>query len=472
MSDHHKPAPTPTPSRDKLDESGFLDGMGRLLRSSGAMGGVVARLAGQRLGFETGGAAHAEALKNALGGLKGPLMKGAQLLAAVPGLLPEEYADTLAGLQSNAPPMGWGFVARRMKAELGPEWGRHFSAFGRTAVAAASLGQVHKARLPDGRLVACKLQYPGMDSAVETDLGQLRALLGVYRSFSTTIRQDEVYAELAERMREELDYQREAANLRLYQHMLGTSAQVRVPNPVDDLTTKRLLVMEWVEGSPVGAAFTPDMAQEGRNQVASALFKAWYKPFYHYGVIHGDPHPGNFTLRAGEGGEGPGINLLDLGAIRVFRPRFVHGVVELYRALQEQDGERAYHAYELWGFKGLSRETAAILGEWARFFFKPLLTDRAVTMRESNNPEAARAMLEQVFEGLKRTGGVTLPREFVMLDRSAIGLGSAFLRLDAKLNWHRMFEGLLEGYSLAALERQQAAALQQAGVPGPDAPTA
>src|SRR5271156_2827945 len=133
----------------------------RFARTSGAVGGIAARVAGERVfGIKTDRASHAEDLKTVLGGLKGPMMKVAQFLSTVPDALPSEYAAQLAELQANAPPMGWGFVRRRMAGERGRNWERKFQSFGREAAAAASLGQVHKAALPDGTVVACKLQYP------------------------------------------------------------------------------------------------------------------------------------------------------------------------------------------------------------------------------------------------------------------------------------------------------------------------
>ncbi|QHI95362.1 AarF/ABC1/UbiB kinase family protein [Aristophania vespae] len=442
-----------------LDKTGFIDNVGRVVRASGAMGGVAARLAGHKFGFKSDKESHAEGLRLALGNLKGPLMKGAQLLSTIPGALPEEYADELAHLQSNAPPMGWSFVQRRMRAELGGNWESHFRSFSHEAVAAASLGQVHRAVLNSGQEVACKLQYPGMQGAMESDLRQLRTVLGVYGFFGNTIRQDEVYVELAERMREELDYHREASHLRLYRLMLKGISDVTVPEPISELTTTRLLTMEWVQGRSMRTVLESNLSQEQRNNIARGLFYAWYRPVYHFGIIHGDPHMGNFTIR-----EDDGINLLDFGSVRVFSPRFVGGVVSLFKALQEDDEEGAYEAYQDWGFRNLSRETVKVLNEWARFFYRPLMTDQECSMQESNDPAEARATLEKVYDGLKRTGGVTLPREFVMMDRSAIGLGSAFLRLGARLNWHKMFMELIEGFSVDALASRQREVLERAGV--------
>src|SRR3712207_3650089 len=212
--------------------TGFSE-LHRMPRTSGAGGRIAARVAGQRfLGIRTDRAAHAEDLKAVLGGLKGPLMKVAQFLSTVPDALPEEYAQQLATLQSNAPPMGWAFVRRRMASELGPDWEQRFRSFGREAAAAASLGQVHRATLPDGMEMACKLQYPDMPSVLEADLRQLKLAMNLYRRMDSSLEHDEVYAEIAERMREELDYLREAAQMRLYGIMLaevpGRSEERRV----------------------------------------------------------------------------------------------------------------------------------------------------------------------------------------------------------------------------------------------------
>ncbi|EHH69254.1 ABC1 kinase family protein [Gluconobacter morbifer] len=443
-----------------LDNTGLLGELRRMARTSGAVGGIAARMAGSRFGFKTDKNVHAEDLKSALGNLKGPLMKAAQLLSTIPGALPDEYAEELAHLQSNAPPMGWNFVRRRMTAELGGGWEKNFRSFSHEAVAAASLGQVHRARLIDGREVACKLQYPDMQAAVDSDLRQFRAALGVYKRFETTIRQEEVYTELADRLREELDYRREASHLRLYRDMLSATPEVTVPAPVEALSTGRLLTMDWVTGRGMKSVLQENLPLEERNAMAMALFKAWYTPVYRYGVIHGDPHMGNFTVR-----DDYGLNLFDFGAVRVFSPRFVEGVVDLFAALRDNNEEQAFHAYSKWGFKNLSRETAQVLNEWARFFYRPLMTDRVCAMQESNDPAEARQVLERVYEGLKRTGGVQLPREFVLMDRSAIGLGSAFLRLGARLNWHQMFQELIEGFNVEDLAARQRAALDKAKVP-------
>jgi predicted unusual protein kinase regulating ubiquinone biosynthesis (AarF/ABC1/UbiB family) len=433
----------------------------RMARTSGAVGGIAARVAGARvLSIKSDRAAHAEDLRAILGGLKGPLMKVAQFLSTVPDALPAEYAMELAELQANAPPMGWAFVRRRMQSELGADWQKHYAEFGHEAAAAASLGQVHRGRLPDGTEVACKLQYPDMPSVVEADLRQLKLALAVYHRMDNATRNDEVYKELSERLREELDYVREAANMRLYGLMLHGQHRASVPSPVENLCTARLLTMTWLQGQKLQDFLNANPSQEERNDVARALFYGWYVPLYRYGVIHGDPHLGNYQVR-----EDHGINLLDFGAIRVFPPKFLRGVIELYEAVRDGDDDKAHNAYETWGFSGLPRETILVLNDWARFLYEPLMQDRERPIQETNDPQYGREIAQKVHAGLQRTGGVRVPREFVLMDRSAIGLGSVFLRLGAELNWHRMFHELIADFDEDKLAERQRMALEQARVP-------
>ncbi|MGB3625201.1 MAG: AarF/ABC1/UbiB kinase family protein [Henriciella sp.] len=401
----------------------------------------------------------AKALTSALGKTKGPLMKVAQMLSTIPDFLPAEYAKELSQLQAHAPAMGWPFVKRRMRAELGPDWQAKFSDFGREAAHAASLGQVHRATLPDGREVACKLQYPDMSSAVESDVGQLKNLLGLFRRMDGSIDPREMVDEISDRLREELDYERERKHMQLYRDMLGGKDFVHIPEPVPELSTERLLTMEWVSGEPLGAF--EDAPQEVRNGIAKRLYWTWWLPFTHYAVIHGDPHLGNYQVR--EGGET--LNLLDFGCVRIFPPNFVGGVVDLYRAQLADDFDAAYAAYEKWGFKDLNRDLVEVLNIWAKFIYGPLLDDRVRSVADGVAPgEYGRKEAFQVRKLLKEKGPVTIPREFVFMDRAAIGLGAAYLRLRAELNYHQLFEESLEGFSEADVTARQQDALSKAGL--------
>ena len=435
----------------------------RYAQVSTTVGGLAMRLAGARyLGLKLDRARHAADLRTALGGIKGPLMKVAQILSTVPDALPSEYAAELGHLQADAPSMGWLFVKRRMRAELGPDWQRRFAEFEHVAAQAASLGQVHRARGHDGMALACKLQYPDMSSAVEADLAQLRLVFALYHRYDKAIEPGGIHAEIPDRLREELDYHQESRHMRPYAAMLAGEDHVHVPLPVAALSTRRLLTMNWLEGEPLMAWTKHNQAD--RDRLAANMFRAWYVPFYGYAVIHGDPHLGNYSVRA----DGS-INLLDYGCIRIFEAKFVGGVIDLYHALQTDDEALAVHAYETWGFTGLSKEIIDVLNLWAYFVYDPILDDRARRIQTQGSGTAYGAKVAaKVHRELRRLGGVSPPREFVYMDRAAIGLGSVFVHLAARVNWHALFEELIQGFDLAQLRRRQKAMLKKHDLSPPE----
>jgi predicted unusual protein kinase regulating ubiquinone biosynthesis (AarF/ABC1/UbiB family) len=447
-----------------MAENSTLTGrLARFTKVGANLGGFAASTAMARAGGRAlDDPRNAAELKRVLGELKGPLMKLAQMLGNLPDAVPPEFAKELAELQANAPPMGQGFVRRRMVGELGADWRSHFTDFTPEAVSAASLGQVHKATLPGGETVAVKLQYPDMSSAVEADLGQLDLLLSIFRRVDGSIDTAEIRGELAARLREELDYGRELKHLLLYRDMLAAEPHVRVPRPFETLSTPRLLTMEWLEGSRL--LDWKDSPAAVRNHIAEALFLGWYRPFYRMGVIHGDPHLGNYTV-AEANAEGAVVNLLDFGCVRVFPPRFIEGVNQLYRAIEADDEERAAYAFELWGFTGLTREIRDVLLLWARFLYAPLLDDRVRPIDLDGRPgEYGRETARRVHQELKKLGTVRIPAEFVFMDRAAIGLGGVFIQLGAELNWHRLFRSLMDDFDVEAVAARQAAALEKAGL--------
>ena len=448
------------------EENRFSARAARYVRVGTNVGAVAARYAGQRLfGIEADRSKGAAELAAALGGLKGPLMKVAQLLSTIPEALPPEYARELSQLQSQAPPMGPAFVRRRMVAELGPDWAARFKSFESAAAASASLGQVHRAVAHDGRLLAAKLQYPDMQSAVEADLNQLKIVFSIHARMDPAVETGEILKEIAARLREELDYELEARHMRLYALMLAGGPLIRVPDVLPELSTKRLLAMTWLEGRRL-LEYKP-APLEDRNQIARAMFRAWWYPFSHYGVIHGDPHLGNYTIFE-ESGRPAGINLLDYGCIRTFSTPFVQGVIDLYTGLATGNRELVVHAYDTWGFKGLSNELIEAMNIWARFIYGPLLEDRERSIAEGTTPgEYGRREAFTVHKILREKGPVVVPREFVFMDRAAIGLGGVFLHLDARMNWYRLFNETIEGFKLEEVAERQRAAFAATGVPLP-----
>ncbi len=440
------------------DENALGTRLRRYGQVSTTMAGLATKLAGQKfLGLTIEKEAHADQLRAALGSMKGPMMKVGQILATIPEALPAEYAEAFQQLQANAPPMGWPFVRRRMGSELGPDWASRFEVFEQEAAAAASLGQVHRAMTKGGQDVACKLQYPDMTATVQADLQQLKVLFSLYERIDKAVQTGHIHDELAARLIEELDYTREAKVTKLYGFMLRDRADVHVPEVVDDLSTARLLTTTWLGGQKI--LDYKDAPQAVRDELAVTLFHAWYIPFYRYGIIHGDPHLGNYTVQADHS-----LNLFDFGCVRIFPERLVRGVILLYRALQANDRDQAVHAFETWGFTGLSIAHIETLMLWAKFLYGPLLEDTVRTIGEAKGQAYGLETAQKVHQQLRDLGGVSVPREFVFMDRAALGLGSVFIHLQSQVNWYQLFNTLIADFDSDKLVTSQQAALQKFGL--------
>ena len=442
-------------SKKKDNESvTFIKQIKRYAQVGGVVGTLATKLASKKyLGVKLDKKKHAAEIRSDLGNIKGPLMKVAQLSATIPDLLPPEYAQELSQLQSNAPPMGWLFVKRRMAAELGSDWQKKFKNFNKEAARAASLGQVHKAALPNGDTVACKLQYPDMASVVKADLSQLKLIFSIYQSYNKAIKTDEVYKEITERITEELDYERERKLTKIFNKIFSKISYVHIPQTYERLSTKRLLTMSWLEGKPI-LEFRKTK-KEIRNKIAKNMFYTWYRPFYKYGIIHGDPHLGNYTVRSDYS-----INLFDFGCMRIFKGKFIQGVIDLYFALQQNNMAQAVHAYEQWGFEHITKKKLSVLNKWASFLYSPLLEDKVQKIQENDSGIFGAQVAAEVHQELKKLGGIKPPKEFVFMDRAAVGLGSVFMHLKAEVNWYRIFHDLIDHFNANKLNEKQQSTLK------------
>ena len=252
----------------------------------------------------------------------------------------------------------------------------------------------------------------------------------------------------------------------LYRSMLASIDQIRVPQVWPELSTGRLLTLDWCDGRRLLEHKNDDLAT--RNRIGTAMFTAWWFPFSRFGVIHGDPHLGNYSVfeDGRGGGRAPaGINLLDYGCIRIFPPKFVGGVVDLYNGLRNGDRRPGRARLRDLGLQELSRELIDVLNIWARFIYGPLLEDRVRSLADGVKPaEYGRREAFRVHQALKQNGPVTVPREFVFMDRAAIGLGAVFLHLGAELNFHRLFEAAIGDFSVASVTKRQNAALAAVGL--------
>jgi predicted unusual protein kinase regulating ubiquinone biosynthesis (AarF/ABC1/UbiB family) len=291
-------------------------------------------------------------------------------------------------------------------------------------------------------------------------------VFALHRRLNPVIDTHEMAKEIGDRVREEVDYHREAKHAALYGDILANFEDVHVPRVRPELSTGRLLTMDWLEGRKL--LDFKRAAESARNRIAEAIFKAWWIPFSRFGVIHGDAHLGNYSVFRRADEEAAGINLLDYGCVRIFPAKFVGGVVELYEGLLQNDFDRTVHAYQTWGFRGLTKDLARTLNIWARFIYAPMLDDRVRSVADGVAPSKyGRKEAFTVHQALKQKGPVLVPREFVFMERAAIGLGAAFLHLDARLNFYRLFHGTMGKFSAGELSERQSDALATAGLPAP-----
>ena len=237
--------------------------------------------------------------------------------------------------------------------------------------------------------------------------------------------------------------------------MLKDEKSINVPKVFKNLSSKRLLSMSWLNGKKLTEWLKTKPSQNERNKIALNMFRAWYVPFYYFGVIHGDPHLGNYSIT-----EKNKINLLDFGSIRFFSPSFVEGVIQLYESLKENDKELAVEAYKKWGFGNLNKDIIKILNLWAEFIYAPLLNDSSKPISQLRDGSEGRKIASRVHQELKQIGGIEPPREFVLMDRAAVGLGSVFMHLKAEVNWYRLFNNLIENFQEKELNKRQQKALK------------
>jgi len=426
-----------------LDKDKFSKRASRYIQLTGQVGGLLTKLGANRfLGVNIDKDKHALNLKKDLGEIKGPFMKIAQFISMIPDALPIEYSNQLMQLQSHAPSMGELFVKRRMENELGENWKNFFLDFNTSASYAASLGQVHKAKLKNGDLVACKLQYPDMQSAVNVDLNQFRIILNLFEKYNKAIKTKKIFLEIKDRLVEEIDYENEINNIKIFKKIFEFDKSVNIPKIYRNCSTKRLITMSWLEGLSLDEMLRYSKNKKNLSErIATNIFNTWYMPFYKFCVIHGDPHFGNYSFK-----KNGNINLFDFGCVRFFPIKFVKAVLNLYYALEKKDEDLMVEAYKTWGFKKINKKLIKVLNLWASYIYGPLLEDKKRLIQGEKKKGYGFDIVNNVYKELRKIGGVEPPKEFVFMDRAAIGMGSLFMKLDVKLNWHNLFKNLIKDF--------------------------
>ena len=371
--------------------------------------------------------------------LRGAFMKMAQLLSMRQDLFPAEALEVLSVVQSSVPPMPWAKVRRVLTAELGGPPEERFASIEHEAFAAASLGQVHRAELRGGRPVVVKVQYPGVADTVHQDIKNVRALVRVFDSIARDVmRQDvdskEVVRELEERLAEELDYRREADNVERFRKLLASDDEVIIPRVHRKLSASRVLTMDRLEGYPLQDIMAPGVDQELKDWVGVKLFRLLWRQLLEFGVLHADPHPGNYLVT-----HHPKIGILDFGSVRVFEPEIRLGYLRMSRGLLARDDAAAGTAAANLGFIQQGDDPAPFL-ELLGVVCEPILVDRPYDPRDYDVMERGlRASQITLSHGLYRA-----PGHQVFLLRALLGLDGCLRTFGTVRNWHRLFRDIVD----------------------------
>jgi len=370
--------------------------------------------------------------------MKGAAMKLGQLLSIMAENLPEVYQQALRGLQQSAPPMASHLVADVIRAELGQPPERAFFEFSPEPVAAASIGQVHRAKLFDGTPVAVKVQYPGVDLAIKADLDNAFLLYSAARAIAPGIDPEPVVSELRERMGDELDYRIEAANQEEFRVAYEGHPWVRIPAVHRDISTSRVLVTEWVAGRSFYDLL--DLPQEARDRVGEQLFRFWAGSVTKMLLFNADPHPGNYFFVEGSSQ----IWFLDFGLVKRFEAAEIEQLKDRVAALRSGDDDGVIDAIVRHGWlrPGMKIDHKRMV-ELARLSVLPLVDHRPFTYTRDYIRETIDAMfnIEGPYGDVIRQ--MTLPRNQLMLTRIHLGLGGLFAKLGAANDWASILDEYL-----------------------------
>lgn len=419
-------------------------------------------------------ARRAERYAEVLGRSKGTLMKAGQLLSYVPfgSAVPAEnralYQTAMSRLQANAPPMAPELTAEVIEGELGAPPATLFAEFNPRPLAAASIGQVHAARLPDGRQVAVKVQYPGVGAAIEADLKNTELIavsIQLLRSFVPGLTRSDpraFAAEISATMNEELDYRLEASNQMMFAEAYRGHPYLHVPEVIEELSTRRVLTQELSQGLSWPEALTRDQAV--RNQWGESIYRFVFGGIRRLHAFNADPHPGNYHFH-----EDGSVTFLDFGCVKRFSDAQSAGLVEIFKSVVRQDADTLWRVYAELGvsFEGKNPPTPEEFLAWYSGSLKMFREPQPFTI----TPEHVARMIEHEFSptGPSRNivRSINTPGYFTYLTRIDLGVMAVLGELRATADWLAIENEMDFGAPAATPIGEADAAFWRAPAPGP-----
>ncbi len=403
----------------------------------------------------------AEEVAETLGNLKGAMMKLGQMASYLDQGLPEPVRDALAQLQQDAPPMAAELAASVVEAELGWPPAVLFAEWDPAPIAAASIGQVHRALTHDGRAVAVKVQYPGVDEAIRGDLDNAGLIFGAMKMLFPGLDPKPLVQELRDRITEELDYVLEADNQRLFAAYYEGHPFIAVPAVVDELCAARVLTTELATGARF-AEVTGWSAQQ-RDLAGEAIYRFVFGSLYRLGAFNGDPHPGNYLF-----GPDGRVTFLDYGLVKRFTPAELKPFEDMIVAMVLDRDVAAFR--RIVESVGLLRPdngfTDAEIGDYFGHFYEFVAEDATITMTQEYASETVKRFFDTTGDHGEIMKAANVPPSMVLIQRINLGLYAVLGQLGATANWRHIAEELwpwVGASPLTELGRQEAAWRQATG---------
>jgi len=380
-----------------------------------------------------------ELIAQTLGELKGAAMKVGQIASVARDLLPPDLMEALTPLQRDAPPMSYDVISAQIERELGSPPELLFQRFDSVPFAAASIGQVHRARTDDGREVVVKVQYPGVGDSVDSDLAHLK--LALRASGLVTTRKEALnsfFAELRDRMREETDYTNEAQNVRWFRALHADDAHIVIPEVVGERSSGRILTLTYEPGDQIKDLDAAGYDQVTRNLLGQRLAHMMYRQIFELHAVHADPNPANFAFR--RNGD---LVMYDFGCVKVFPPDDAAAYRDTMLAFRDDDHTAIQNGLERLGLQvpGAKVRDQEALYKEVRSSFGPLLFDDVET-------HFATAMNHQIFarviaKGLRRPRQFQPAASILFTDRAQTGHYTNMKDMKARFNMHRIYRDYL-----------------------------
>ena len=378
----------------------------------------------------------AEQVVAALGNMKGALMKIGQMASYVDESIPAPIREALAQLQQDAPPMSPELSAQVVEQELGRTPEAVFAEWDPVPIAAASIGQVHRAMTHDGVAVAVKVQYPGVDEAIQADLANTAMLTNTLGMLFPGFDAEPFVAEMRDRVIEELDYRLEADNQRLFADYYAGHPFISVPRVLGELSTGRVLTTELAAGARF--AELDGWSQDERNLAGETIFRFVFRSLYRMHAFNGDPHPGNYLFEPGGR-----VTFLDFGLVKRFTPSEVATFERMAQALVVNHDLPEYRsALEDAGvLKPGAPMSDERLVEYFGYFYDSVIDDREYTFTTTYASEAVNRLMPMPgteFPEIRSFGN--LPPAFVIIQRINLGMTAVLAHLNATANFRRIGE--------------------------------